>query len=340
MSWRRMAWNSLSMPASSRITSAAVAQSSRAKASSVRRSIARTTSAAWRTSTAVGGGGVPRSWMLRAMRAIFCASSPMRSRSVTVLMMARIMRRSLAAGWRLTITWLQSPSSSTSMAFTRWSLAITSAIAARSPEPSASTARRICDSTSPPICSTRERMESRSRSYCFEACSLAPIVILSQPRLSESAGDVVLGLFLLRLDEQVVGDAELDQLANVHVGREIRDPRGLLHVVRHDEDRHPLLEVVDQHLDRGGGDRVERRGRLVEQQQLRVGGASARRARAGRRRRCRRCSSGTDWASGTPCRCACALRSDPPRAPAGRYYPGAARFGRRSGCPDTGRASG
>src|SRR5712671_2480107 len=206
-----------------------------------------------------GSWPAPRSWMLRAMRAIFCASSPMRSRSVTVLVIARIMRRSFAAGCRRTITWLQSPSSATSMPFTRWSVVITSSMSARSPEASASSARRICDSTRPPICSTRERIESRSRSYCFDACSLAP---MGDPRLAEPAGDVVLGLLLLRLDEQLVGDAELDHLAQIHVGREIRHARRLLHVVGDDQDRDALLQVVDQLLDQRGRDRVERRGRL------------------------------------------------------------------------------
>src|SRR2546430_1282444 len=264
MSWRRIELNSASMPASSRITSAAVTQSRRAKASSVRRSMEIASSAACPSST--GGGCIaPRSWMLFAMRAIFCASSPMRSRSVTVLVIARIMRRSLAAGWRRTITWLQSPSSATSMALTLWSFCITSSISARSPEASASSARRICDSTRPPICSTRERIESRSRSYCLEACSLMPM------GLSKPSGDVVLRLLLLRLDEQLVGDAVLDQLAEVHVGGEVRDAGRLLHVVRHDQDGDALLEIVDQLLDQGGGDRVERRGRLIKQEQLGTG---------------------------------------------------------------------
>src|SRR3989441_2422003 len=269
-----MAPNSASMPASARITSAAALQSRRAKASSVRRSIEIARSAAWRTSTTGGACTPPRSWMLFAMRAIFCASSPMRSRSVTVLVMARIMRRSLAAGWRRTITWLQSPSSATSMALTLWSFCITSSISARSPEASASSARRICDSTRLPICSTRERIESRSRSYCFEACSLMPM------GLSKPSGDVILRLLLLRLDEQLVGDAVLDQLAEVHVGGEVRDARRLLHVVRHDQDGDALLEIVDQLLDQGGGDRVERRRRLVEQQQFRIRGKRSRDAQA------------------------------------------------------------
>src|SRR3970040_28680 len=277
MSWRRMARNSASMRASSRITSSAVTVSSRAKASSVRRSTDSACSEAGRTSTSGAACSPPRSWMLFAIRAIFCASSPMRSRSVTVLVMAKIIRRSLAAGWRLTMTWLQSPSSATSMALTRWSPAITSSISARSPEASASSARRICDSTSPPICSTRERIESRSTSYCLEACSVMKLIATL---LSEAPRDVVLGLILRRLDEQLVGDAELDHLAEVHVGGEVRNARRLLHVVGHDQDRHPLLEIMDQLFDRGGGDRVERGSRLVEQQQLRVGSERARDAQA------------------------------------------------------------
>src|ERR1700687_2809628 len=135
-----------------------------------------------------------------------------------------------------------------------------SSISARSPECSASIARRICDSTSPPICSTRERIESRSRSYCLDACSLTAM-------LTKPSGDVVLGLLLLRLDEQLVGDAELDQLAEIHVGREVRDARRLLTVLRHEQAVDALLQIVDQLLDRGGGDRVECRRRLIEQQQ-------------------------------------------------------------------------
>jgi hypothetical protein len=43
----------------------------------------------------------PCSWIALAMRAIFSASSPMRSRSVTILLIPMIRRRSLAAGLAL-----------------------------------------------------------------------------------------------------------------------------------------------------------------------------------------------------------------------------------------------
>src|SRR5712671_4594894 len=121
---------------------------------------------------------------------------------------------------------------------------MTSSMRVRSPEPSASSARRICDSTRPPICSTLERIESRSRSYCFDACSLTPMMPTCLSRRSpESAGDVVLGLLHLRLDEQLVGDAELDHLAKVHVGGEIRHPCRLLHVVGDDHHRVVALQL-------------------------------------------------------------------------------------------------
>ena len=49
-----------------------------------------------------------------AILAIFFASSPIRSRSVMVLITVMIMRRSTAAGWRLAMIWPQVSSSSTS----------------------------------------------------------------------------------------------------------------------------------------------------------------------------------------------------------------------------------
>ena len=67
----------------------------------------------------------------------------------------------------------------------------------------------------------------------------------------------------------LLGGVELDQLAEIHEGREIRHPRRLLHVVRHDHDRVVGLQLVDQFLDLGGRDRIERRARLVEQDHLR-----------------------------------------------------------------------
>ena len=98
------------------------------------------------------------------MRAIFSASSPMRSRSVIILMTVTIMRRSCAAGWRRAMMCAQSSSICTSSAFTRWSLAIVCSASWRLPVESASMAAVIWVSTRPPICSTRERTVSSSAS--------------------------------------------------------------------------------------------------------------------------------------------------------------------------------
>src|SRR5262245_45199676 len=94
-------------------------------------------------------------------------------------------------------------------------------------------------------------------------------------RLAEAAGDVVLGFLAGRLDEDRVGRAVLDQLAEVHVGGEVGDARRLLHVVGDDHDRVVVLQLVDQLFDARGGDRVERRARLVEQQHFRLDGDAA-----------------------------------------------------------------
>ena len=63
-------------------------------------------------------------------------------------------------------------------------------------------------------------------------------------------------------------------------GRALRYARRLLHRVRDDDDRVVLPQLVDQFLDLGGGDRVERRARLVHQDDFRRNGDRARDAQA------------------------------------------------------------
>ena len=53
--------------------------------------------------------------------------------------------------------------------------------------------------------------------------------------LAVAAGDVVFGRLLAGVGEYPRGLVELDQLAQAEEGREIRDARRLLHVVRHDD---------------------------------------------------------------------------------------------------------
>ena len=53
------------------------------------------------------------------------------------------------------------------------------------------------------------------------------------------------------------------------------DASGLLHVVGHDDDRVFALDLLHQVLDLRGGDRVQRRARLVHQQHLGLDGDGA-----------------------------------------------------------------
>src|SRR5208337_3324913 len=69
---------------------------------------------------------------------------------------------------------------------------------------------------------------------------------------AEPAGDVILGFLAPRLEEQIIGRAELDEFAQVHVGGVVG------------------LEFADQFLDLGGRNGVERGSRLVEQQDFRL----------------------------------------------------------------------
>ena len=61
-------------------------------------------------------------------------------------------------------------------------------------------------------------------------------------------------------------------LAHKQERAQVRDPRRLLHVVRDDHDRDPVLELAHELLDPLRGDRVERRRRLVHEQDLGLDG--------------------------------------------------------------------
>ena len=76
-------------------------------------------------------------------------------------------------------------------------------------------------------------------------------------RSAVAAGDIILGALLPRIGEDVRGRAIFDQRAEVEKGGALRHARRLLHVMRHDHDGIAALELVDQFLDLGGGDRVE-----------------------------------------------------------------------------------
>ena len=74
--------------------------------------------------------------------------------------------------------------------------------------------------------------------------------------------------------------ALLDQVAEVEERRLLADARRLLHRVGDDDDGEVLAQLVDQLLDDGGRDRIERRARLVHQDDFGRDGDGARDAEA------------------------------------------------------------
>src|SRR5260221_10481753 len=89
---------------------------------------------------------------------------------------------------------------------------------------------------------------------------------------AEAAGDVVLGTFVPGRSEYLVGIADFDQVAQMEKRGQLRNPRRLLHRMGHDDDAEVLAQVIDKLLDARGGDRVERRTRLVHEDHLRIDG--------------------------------------------------------------------
>src|SRR5215469_18176553 len=83
---------------------------------------------------------------------------------------------------------------------------------------------------------------------------------------AEAAGDVVFGPPLLRMGEDRLSVAELDELAQIHEGGEVGAARRLLHVVGDEGDAVIGFELGDELLNALRRDGIERRGRLVEQQ--------------------------------------------------------------------------
>ena len=71
-------------------------------------------------------------------------------------------------------------------------------------------------------------------------------------RSAKAAGDVVFGFLARGLEEHLLSGAELDQVAQVHIGGVVASARGLLHVVGNDDHRVIGLEFNDQLFDLGG----------------------------------------------------------------------------------------
>src|SRR5580658_6893862 len=86
--------------------------------------------------------------------------------------------------------------------------------------------------------------------------------------LAKSSRDVVFGLLKRGVGEHLLGAVVFDQRAHVEKSGQIAHAGGLLHVVRHDDDRVSRLQLLNQIFDLRGGDRVKGAGRLVHQQDL------------------------------------------------------------------------
>src|SRR5207244_4671050 len=68
--------------------------------------------------------------------------------------------------------------------------------------------------------------------------------------------DVTLCERLARPLEKFSSAADFDEFSQVHEGGRLRDPRGLLHIVRHDHQRVVFLQIEDQVLDLRRRDRI------------------------------------------------------------------------------------
>src|SRR5262245_35879399 len=189
---------------------------------------------------------------------MFTAWSPMRSRSVTIFMAVVMKRKSLAAGWLRASSSTHFSSTSTSYWFTWRSRSMTSRARSSSRSRSARMTRRIWSSTSPPMASR----------VCLSASSSSWKCRTGRPPLAESARDVVLGPRVLGIREQLPRHPVLHELAQQHEPGVVRDPPGLLHVVGHDHDRVAVLELEHELLDPRGRDGIQRRARLVHQQDV------------------------------------------------------------------------
>ena len=64
--------------------------------------------------------------------------------------------------------------------------------------------------------------------------------------LAKSTRDIILGLFLNRIREDLLGSADFDQPSHAKEGRLFTDSRGLLHVVGHNDDGVILFELKNQ----------------------------------------------------------------------------------------------
>src|SRR4051794_15843599 len=176
-----------------------------------------------------------------------------------------ISRKSIAIGWRRAIV----NTARSSITRCRLSISISEA-ATRLPSATslrirASTESVIMRSARPPISATSRVNSCRSLSNAFAVCSEPILVLLARGASAEPAGDIVLRAPVARRGKNPIGVVELDQLAEIHEGGLVGDAGGLLHVMGDNGDGVILRQFLDQLLDLGGRDRIQRRTGFVEQ---------------------------------------------------------------------------
>src|SRR5450830_86892 len=212
----------------------------------------------------LAGGNSPLSAITRL--AMFLARSPMRSRSLARRKAPTISRKSTAIGWRRAMVSTAFSSISCCSLSILASAAVIRCASVLSRLVSASTESATCFSARPPISATMRARSCRSVSKALVVCCSVIVVVLQS---AEATGYIILGAAIVRRRKHARRFAVLDQLAEIHERGEVGHARGLLHVVGDDGDGIVVLEPVDELFDLGGGDRVERRTRLIEQDYLR-----------------------------------------------------------------------
>src|SRR5690242_6120069 len=87
---------------------------------------------------------------------------------------------------------------------------------------------------------------------------------------AETPSDIVIGAAVARCGEYLLGRSDLDQLTEVHESGHVGDAGRLLQVVCHDGNAIALAQALQGLLHPQGRDRIERGGRLIEQDNLRA----------------------------------------------------------------------
>src|SRR5579875_2261080 len=109
----------------------------------------------------------------------------------------------------------------------------------------------------------------------LDGCAGLTVALATAAGSAEPAGDVALGLRVVRMLEELVGGPVLDEPAVVEEHGRVRHPPGLAEVVRDDDEGQCRDEPAEQGLDVLGRDGVERGGGLVEQEHVRAHGERA-----------------------------------------------------------------